>query len=660
MRAWTILQSVMTDKARYSPGERVQFTLKLGESPVAASLHVSYFHLNTQTDSQTVAAGSNAVTWVWQPPLADYAGYLAEIRLQNGSSARDTAWIAVDVSSDWKKFPRYGFLSKYSCSDASSIEGIISRLNRYHVNGLQFYDWHYKHHLPLKGTPQNPAATWNDIANRTNCFSSVSGFVKAAHDRNMTAMSYNLLYGAYADASSDGVPDEWRLFKDPGHSRPDCHDLPESWASDLYLIDPSNPGWIGHIIGKTRDALRAFGFDGWHIDQLGDRGTLYRYDGGEAPLPDAYLPFLREAKRSLNASLVMNAVNQYGQEAIAAGPVDFLYTEVWPPNERYDALHSLIRQNHAWSNGTLATVLAAYVNRPRSGQAGFFNMPGVLLTDAVIFASGGSHLELGEHMLANEYFPNDHLQMTDELQDRLEAYYDFLTAYQNLLRGGGDFTVGALQSEGIISIQNSPQKGSLWSFSRAVEDRQVFHLINFQNANSLNWRDENGDQPEPKLIWDIPVFFLSPKRVQSLWLASPDAEGGKSRSVTFEQRGDTVRFTVPALKYWDMIVSEYGPSSGDGSLGPVLPQEILFVANYPNPFNGMTRIEFGLGKPAAVELSIFDAAGRKIATIADQRYGAGNHSMIWNPDRRLSSAVYYAVLRTNGKESLARKMMILK
>ena len=38
---------------------------------------------------------------------------------------------------------------------------------------------------------------------------------------------------------------------------------------------------------------------------------------------------------------------------------------------------------------------------------GYFNAPGVLMANAAIHAWGGAHLELGEHMLTTEYFPNN-------------------------------------------------------------------------------------------------------------------------------------------------------------------------------------------------------------------------------------------------------------
>ena len=48
------------------------------------------------------------------------------------------------------------------------------------------------------------------------------------------------------------------------------------------------------------------------------------------------------------------------------------------------------------------------MNYNKADNRGEFNTPGVLLTDAVMFALGGSHLELGgDHMLCKEYFPNE-------------------------------------------------------------------------------------------------------------------------------------------------------------------------------------------------------------------------------------------------------------
>ena len=101
----------------------------------------------------------------------------------------------------------------------------------------------------------------------------------------------------------------------------------------------------------------------------------------------------------------MNAVSRYGAEQIAqTGKVDFLYNEVWgKDNDRTEAkfshLKTIIDENNEYSGNQLNTVFAAYMNYWLAENVGEFNTPGVLLTDAVMFALGGSHLELGPHML---------------------------------------------------------------------------------------------------------------------------------------------------------------------------------------------------------------------------------------------------------------------
>lgn len=651
--------TVSTDKARYAPGDVVQFTIQLNDENVGSSLDISYFHLGHKIDQKLLTSSSNAFSWNWQPPADDFKGYLAEIVLKQNGTPADTVCIAVDVSSNWSKFPRYGFLSKYPLLSQTTIENTIATLNRYHINGLQFYDWHYKHHLPLKGTPDNPASSWLDIANRTNYFPTVAGYISAAHARNIKAMSYNLLFGAYRDAANDGVSTTWRLFKDQLHRQPDYHPLPSSWASDIYLIDPSNSQWINHILTKTADAFSALDFDGWHIDQLGDRGVLYNYGGQQIELADTYAPFIDAAKQSLNKSLVMNAVNQFGQMEIATSPVDFLYTEVWSPNDSYSSLVSIFQKNNAWSDGNLATVLAAYINKPQSSESGFFNTPAVLLADAVIFAGGGAHLELGEHMLSNEYFPNDNLQMTSDLQEQLASYYDFLVAYENLLRDGGELTSNIVESASDVSIRSSLRKGSIWSFAREFENRQVVHLLNFIDATTLNWRDDASNQSEPSKIKNIPVEFTSDKTVTSIWFASPDRNSIAPVSLLFSQKQNTVTFTIPSLKYWDMVVVEYESGMSVNTESITTPEK-FHLRNAPNPFNPGTTIYFHLDQQTDLTIDIVNVRGQRVETLLSGEMARGSHSVRWTPSPALPGGVYLVILRESTGKQQCHKVLYVK
>lgn len=546
--------SLSTNKAVYSPGENVLFSI----NTAPAGCMVRYRHLGEVLKDEPLTTS----TWNWQLPAGDYNGYLVEIYKKTGSEEKPLAGIGVDVSSDGLHFPRNGFVSAYGQLSNDYMSTAMSNLNRYHMNVVQFQDWEYKHHLPLAGTVANPLSNWKDIGNRDNTMSTVKQYINFAHGYNMKTLSYNLIYGALSDAAADGVNDQWYMYKDQQHLTKEVFPLPKPpFKSDIYLLDPSNTGWQNYIAAKTKEAFEVYNFDGYQVDQLGNRDkNLYNYSGNLINLEATFKPFLEAMKTEMpTKKLVMNAVNQYGQQiSIAQSPVDFLYTEVWAPNEGYKDLATTIQNNDLWSNNLKKTVLCAYMNYNVADNPGFFNTPGVLLTDAVIFSFGGSHLELGEHMLGKEYFPNSNLQMKDDLKSAMINYYDFLVAYENLLRDGGTFNTVSLNcTNGKMSMGAwPPQTGKVAVQGKTVGNRQIFHLINFANAAHFDWRDPNGNQTVPNILSGANLEASINHPITKIWMASPDINFGVPQIIPFTQDGNAVRFTLPQLKYWDMLVIE--------------------------------------------------------------------------------------------------------
>ena len=547
-------QYITTDKACYTPGDEVNFTLSMDNLP--ASLRVRYKYLNEVLSDVAV----NTNSWSWTTPVNDFKGYVAEVYSSDNSEETLHAVIGVDVSSKWTRFPRYGFLSDYSQLENGQISDVIENLNRHHINGIQFYDWHNKHHKPLPLNGGEPLSSWKDIINKDVYLSTVESYISEAHSCNMKAMYYNLIYGAWDDASSDGVDNKWYVYKDNSHSNMDYHPLGSPFLSSLYVLDPSNTLWQDYYTIENSNVYQHLNFDGFHMDQLGDRGTVYDYDGIQLNLSETFEPFINAITSSdPDRYNVMNAVNQYGQQGIANASTDFLYTEVWNPNNSYDDLTSIIRQNDVYGGDEKNTVLAAYMNYDLANQQGYFNTPSVLMTDAVIFAFGGSHLELGEHMLGKEYFPNNNLTMKEDLKKSLVSYYDFLVGYQNLLRDGGSFNIVSISSlDAKMSLSNWPADlGEVAVIAKKMDQKQVISLINFQDATTNEWRDNSGIQSSPGLIKNAKLSLVSAQVVKNMWIASPDIIGGASRSINFTQEGENVSFTLPELKYWTMIVVEY-------------------------------------------------------------------------------------------------------
>lgn len=553
-----------TDKAAYKPGQTVTFTINtLPEQ----TLKVRYKHLGKTLSEQNVSSNS----WTWQPPKDDFKGYMAE--LVGSVNGKDSvfATIAIDVSSEPSRFPRNGFLSAYGNLSASEISTTLNELNRYHINYLQFQDWHWKHHHPLAGSATQPMDVWTDIISR-NCYrATVQSYIDGAHQRGMLTLFYNLGYGCLEDYASDGVSPEWLLYTDKLHSHIDNHPLGSPFKSAIYLADMHNAGWRDFLRQRNDEVYATFNFDGWQIDQLGVRPTtVYDYSGNVVDVQSAFGAFIdNEKKAQPNKRIVMNAVGQYGQQhQIAPAPVDFCYTEVWDHSNTngYAIFSDIITNNANWSSGK-QTVLAAYLNYNLGLKGrGYFNTPGILMATAAASAWGGTILQIGEHMLCHEYFPGDNLTMTGELKRAMISYYDFAVAYENLLRpdvpGGGvnsDWFGIDVTSTNAACVFNQwrPQKNQIATVGRHVGTRDVIHLLSYRKATHLDWCDTDGDQAAQSLIKDIPISFTVTAQPSRIWVASPDYQQGASQQLEYNYSAGKVSLTIPALQYWTMLVVEY-------------------------------------------------------------------------------------------------------
>ena len=543
-----------TDKATYKPGETVTFTVS--NVPSGSTL-VRYRQLD-QVIKEEALSGD---TWTWTPPTTDYTGYMVDLYQKDGEKEKIVGTIAVDVSSDWKVYPRYGFVATFDQSKSEAVtKAEMKKLARYHINGVQFQDWHWKHHWPLGGTRDKLLDTYTDIANRTIYTSSVKNYIAQQHAFGMKSIFYNLCFGALDEdgAAEDGVKAGWYLFTDTKHTNKDSHNLlSNGWKSNIYLVNPDNAEWQAYLAQRNDDVYANLDFDGYQIDQLGDRGTLYDYNGKKVDLPTGYASFINAMKaKNSDKSLIMNAVSGYGQEEILkTGKLDFAYNEVWGDQDQYADLLSILNTNKGYDS-KIKTVFAAYMNYNKG--SGLFNIPGVLLADAVMFSLGGTHLELGgDHMLTTEYFPNDAVRMNTTLQNALMHYYDFQTAYETLLMGESyEINPEITGSRKIVSwtSTSAPQTGAISAYSKQVGDYQITHLINFVNANSMSWRDVNGDMPSPTTLTKLTVTVACSKAPTKVWMASPDQYGGVIQSLDFTYQDGKVTVVLPKLQYWDMLV----------------------------------------------------------------------------------------------------------
>jgi len=90
--------------------------------------------------------------------------------------------------------------------------------------------------------------------------------------------------------------------------------------------------------------------------------------------------------------------------------------------------------------------------------------------------------------------------------------------------------------------------------------------------------------------------------------------------------------------------------------GSALPAEYALQAAYPNPFNPITTIRYGLAQNSDVQISIYNINGRLITTLINEFKIAGYHFITWDASS-YSSGIYF--LNMSAGETLETKKMVL-
>ncbi len=144
---------------------------------------------------------------------------------------------------------------------------------------------------------------------------------------------------------------------------------------------------------------------------------------------------------------------------------------------------------------------------------------------------------------------------------------------------------------------------------------------------------------------------------------------------------------VGGLRFFDVISSEWfsfynSDSSGHSEFNTILrpgggklftfdtftvsvekkkkniPYQYTLRQNYPNPFNPASQIEYEVAKRANVKLIVYDALGRKVKTLVNERQNPGRYVVTFKADG-LASGVYFYRFES-GDFSQTRKMLLLR
>jgi dextranase len=513
----------------FAPGQPVTLVAEVEAGrPMPATLTLSIRRLaavhGAVSRPVALTAGRQSIGLEW-PPLPAPHGYAAEVALSDSAGETvDRAATAFDVLPSWTAFPRYGFLTDFT-PGRTDITETIAALARFHINGLQLYDWHYRHDRLLP-----PAGEYQDPLGRRLSLSTVRRCLEAAHAHGMAGLAYLAVYAASVAY--------WRAH--PADALYGGDGQPIAFGENfLGLMDPTPGGrWARHLLDECRRVLEALPFDGLHVDQYGEPRTAYDAAGRPVDLPAAFAAFVAALKAAHpGTGVLFNAVANWPSEALASSPQDFAYIEIWPPATRYRDVARIVTEARALSGGKPA-VIALYLPADR--------LTNLLLADAVIGSCGGARIELGERerLLADPYFPK-HQALGPEARAALRRYSDFLVRYGDLI---GPSAACARQSP----VQ-APE--GVWTMARRSKGWLTICLVNFTGLGDPGW-DEG--HPPPQAVAGARIGVALPKGVQAAWWASPDQGGLELLPLDVMAEGGTAWVTVPRLDRWAIVALQTG------------------------------------------------------------------------------------------------------
>lgn len=470
-----------------------------------------------------LSGGVNRMEWEWQPVYPGLGGYGAEIKVQQSPDERaflgDSIQTAFDVLETWTAFPRYGFLCDFSPNRKNAAE-TLQTLAKYHINGLQFYDWQYRHDSLVPTQDE-----FIDPLGRPLSLVTIRDLLDVAHAYGMAAMPYLAVYAASA-AFWRSHP-EWALYDRDRKVIPFGDDF-------LGLMNPA-PGsaWQRHLLDECGKVLASLPFDGLHIDQYGEPREVYDQDGQPVNLPIAFGAFVQAAAREHpDQPVLFNAVGNWPIESLASAPTAFNYIEVWPPDTAYLDLVRIVRNARTLSGGK-AVVIALYIPAGR--------IINIRLANALIHSAGGSRIELGENerLLSDPYFPK-HEALSEELRTALRRSSDFVVRYSDW--------IGPVISETARICVHTPL--GVEAFVREIPDGWSLSLVNLVGLQSSQWNEVH---PAPQAVEKFMLELDIAEEIENVYWASPDGESLMAEQMVFTQSAGIVKISIPRLDYWGVL-----------------------------------------------------------------------------------------------------------
>jgi dextranase len=510
---------LLPTRATFAPGEDVEVELRGASRPTTVSLWRLERKVAEVTASDVASFGA-----------LEPGGYGVEA---------DGARSALDVLADPFDRFRYGFVSDFAAGRDPA--GVADNVRRLHLNGVQFYDWMYRH-----ATLVPPQDDFEDALGRRVSLATVRALAAAVRGAGSLPLGYAAVYAVGAEA--------WPEWQDEGLYRADG--TPWMLGDFLWNVDPGSDRWLDHFTRELRGALDV-GFAGFHLDQYGAPQRALRRDGREVDLAEAFPRLIERVHAALpDARLVFNNVNDFPTWSTAGAPQDAVYVEVWPPHERLDHLGGLVAKARALAPDkpvSLAAYLSAYASDPAGAEEA------LRLELATVFSHGGTCLLFGEDdaILTDPYYVRHH-RLEPAGAETARRYHDFAVRYGDLLfdRTAVDVTrtiAGGINEDvrvaGPVPVATDCVPGALWTRATRGAHGLVLSLIDLSAQSGTAWdAPKRPASPLEGVTVALRRVGRTPPRVH---VATPDAPMAVELRPEADGGYDVVR--LPTLSTWALV-----------------------------------------------------------------------------------------------------------
>ena len=574
----------------------------------------------------TLAAGASAkvsnltVASEW---LTNNTGYLVTISVNDKSgSTLSSKRAGLSVEDDWTVFPRYGIVAG-SPTDQNSI--LVKNLEAYrkelelmksmNINSYFFYDAYNEATDPFPEGVDSFVQKWNTWSHTQVDTKAVKELVDQVHKSGAVAMLYNMI-SADSNPKNPALPLAalaYNFYDSFGKKRePMTYTIGDNPTQVYY--DPANPDWQKYIAGVMKSAMDRMGFDGWQGDTIGDnRVTDYEHrnstdEADSHMMSDSYASFINAMKDLIGEKyyITINDVNGGNDDKLVKARQDVVYNELWTnggsviPGRMQVAYGDLKARIDMVRNKTgKSLIVGAYMEEPGidytvpggkatngAGKDALAGKPlqadATLLVDATVAAAGGYHMSIAAlananaalNVLQSAYYPTQYLSVAKDTIRKLYNYQQFITAYENLLRGEGvtnstqsvstKNAAGEILSKDALGVTGD----QVWTFAKSGKGFSTVQMINMMGINA-GWHNEEGyaDNKTPDAQENLTVrLSLAGKTAQEaakianqVYVTSPDdwATSNMKKaqaSLETDENGQPVLvISVPKLTLWNML-----------------------------------------------------------------------------------------------------------